>query len=70
MKINKHLLLIIGLLITIASAYYWAAIGKARPLAEVPLVFQYTYRLYPYVDVVITAAGMLAFYRGLMKLRK
>ena len=67
MKISKEL--VIGLILTTISAYYWSAIGSARPLSEVPVLYQYSYRLYPYLDIVLSAIGMFFFYRGLKKLR-
>ncbi|HEX8947462.1 MAG TPA: hypothetical protein VF790_00795 [Dissulfurispiraceae bacterium] len=68
MKINIEL--IVGLVLTLASAFYWATIGNSMPVNEVPLAYRYTYRLYPYLDVAFTGAGMLIFYRGLLKLRE
>lgn len=68
MKIN--ITLVLGLILTLFSAYYWAAIGSSAPLRDVPVVYQYTFRLYPYLDIVITFVGMLLFYRGLKKLRE
>ncbi len=68
MKISMEL--IIGLILTLAGAYYWAAIGNTMPVNQVPGVYRFTFRLYPYMDVVLTAIGMLVFYRGLMKLRE
>ena len=67
MRISKEL--VIGLIVTLLSAYYWGEVGKTRPLAEVPVFYQYTYRLYDYVDIILTAVGMFLFYRGLNKLR-
>ncbi|HET6514846.1 MAG TPA: hypothetical protein VFG09_06755 [Thermodesulfovibrionales bacterium] len=67
MKISKEL--IIGSILTAISAYYWGSIGSARPLSDVPVFYQYTYRLYPYLDIVLSAVGMFFFYRGLKKLR-
>lgn len=68
MKITVEL--IAGVLMTAAAAYYWAAVGNARPLGEVPVIYQYTFRLYPYLDTAFTAVGMLIFYRGLRRLRE
>ncbi|MEW5744764.1 MAG: hypothetical protein AB1805_04900 [Nitrospirota bacterium] len=68
MRINAEL--VVGGLMTLASAYYWAAIGNVRPVQEVPLVYQYTFRLYPYLDTAITAVGMLVLYRGLRRLKE
>ncbi|MEW6117487.1 MAG: hypothetical protein AB1553_11360 [Nitrospirota bacterium] len=68
MKIHGEL--IIGVLLTAASAYYWAAIGNSSPVETVPVLYRYTFRLYPYLDVAFTAVGMLVFYRGLKKLKE
>ena len=68
MKLNAQL--IIGLILTLLSAYYWGAIGKVVPLSSVPVFYQYTFRLYPYLDYFITVVGMFLFYRGLRKLRE
>ncbi len=67
MKISKEL--VIGLVLTVISAYYWSVIGNSISVNDVPLFYRFTYRLYPYLDFVITVIGMLFFYRGLMKLR-
>ncbi len=67
MKISLQL--VIGLALTLLSAYYWGTVGKTAPLSEVPVFLRYTFRLYPYLDYAITFLGMLLFYRGLKKLR-
>lgn len=68
MKLSKEL--VVGLTLTLISVYYWALIGNSIPLSEVPLAYRYTFRLYPYMDVALTAISMLVFYRGLMKLKE
>lgn len=67
---KKSTMLIIGLLWTGISVYYWAAIGNVRPLSEVPLFYQYTYRFFRFADILFSAAGMMLFYKGLRKLRE
>ncbi|MCE5194029.1 MAG: hypothetical protein LLF28_01000 [Nitrospiraceae bacterium] len=59
-----------GLILAIATGYYWYAIGNSMPINDVPLGFRYSYRLFPYADIVFAASGMLLFYRGLQKLKK
>jgi len=68
MRISKEL--IAGLILTLISVYYWGEVGKMRPLADVPLFYRYTFRLFPYFDIVLTAVGMFLFYRGFNKLRR
>jgi len=68
MKISIEL--VIGLAMTLLSAYYWGTVGNTSPLTSVPEFFRYTYRLYPYLDLVITAVGMFLFYRGMKRLRE
>jgi hypothetical protein len=68
MKLSAEL--IIGLALTLVSAYYWGTVGSAAPLAGVPAFYRYTFRLFPYFDLFITVVGMLFFYRGLKKLRE
>jgi len=68
MRISKEL--IAGLVLTLISVYYWGEVAKVKLLADVPLFYRYTYRLYPYLDIVLTAVGMFLFYRGLAKLRR
>jgi hypothetical protein len=41
MKLNPQL--IIGLALTLLSAYYWGAIGKVVPLSSVPCFCQYPF---------------------------
>ncbi len=67
MKISAQL--IIGLALTLVSAYYWGTFAHS-PLNEVPVFYRYTFRLYPYLDLMITFVGMLLFYSGLKKLRR
>ena len=69
MRISKEL--VAGLILTLISAYYWGeGYNKKILLADVPLFYQYTYRLTRYLDIVLTAVGMFLFYRGLNKLRR
>ncbi len=65
MKISGEL--IIGLALNLVSVYYWGTVGRG---GVAPLFYRYSFRLYPYLDIVLTFLGMLLFYRGLMKLRK
>ncbi len=67
MKISVEL--VVGLALTLVSAYYWGAVGHGHG-NMIPVFYRYTFRLYPYIDIVLTFIGMLLFYRGLMKLRK
>ncbi len=66
--------LVAGLALSLISAYYWSEIGSdfwgtSKVTADqVPLPFRFTYRLVPFLDFVITAMGMMIFYRGLRKL--
>ncbi|GEM_PF-5434377 len=68
--------LVIGLALTIVSAYYWSEIGsdftESSKLAysEIPLLYRFTYRLFPFADLTITVIGMILFYAGLKKLRQ
>lgn len=67
--------LIVGLILTIISAYYWSEIGSdftgSSKLAysEIPTPYRLTYRLFPFADFTITVVGMVLFYAGLKKLR-
>ncbi len=67
MKISVQL--VVGLVLTLGAAYYWGTFAHS-PLDEVPLFYRYTFRLYPYLDLLITFVGMLIFYAGLKKLRR
>lgn len=67
MKISIEL--VAGLALTLASAYYWSTFGHS-PFNEVPSFYRYSFRLFPYLDIIITALGMMLFYRGLKKIRK
>jgi hypothetical protein len=68
MKISIQL--IAGLALTLLSAYYWGTVGNTAPLSDVPVFYRYTYRFYPYLDIVLTFVGMLLFYRGLKRLKQ
>ncbi len=68
--------LIVGLALTCLSVYYWSEIGsdlsgsaKIHP-HEVPMLYRFTYRLFPFADMAITVTGMVLFYTGLKKLRE
>lgn len=67
MKINLEL--VIGILITGLSAYYWIEISDA-PLSSLSMFFRFTYRLFPYFDWLMTGAGLWMLYSGIRKLRK
>jgi hypothetical protein len=67
MKISLEL--IIGILITGLSAYYWVDISGST-FSDMPTFFRLTYRLFPYLDFVITGAGLWTLYIGIKKLRE
>ena len=67
MKISVDL--IIGILITGLSVYYWFDISDST-LSSMPMFFRFTYRLFPYFDFVITGAGLWVLYLGINKLRE
>ncbi|MCX8030668.1 MAG: hypothetical protein N3A59_03680 [Thermodesulfovibrionales bacterium] len=74
-KVKISFELVVGLIITIISAYYWSEIGSDFTgsskliYSEIPLFFRYTFRLFPFADFTITVIGMVLFYTGLKKLR-
>lgn len=61
--------LVIGILITGLSAYYWVDISSSN-FSDMPMFFRFTYRLFPYFDFVITGAGLWILYIGIKKLRE
>lgn len=67
MKISIEL--VIGLALTLLSAYYWGTFGHS-PDSEVPIFFRSLFRGFRYLDVLITSVGMFLFYRGLKRLRE
>lgn len=68
--------LIVGLAFALISAYYWSEIGSdftgsaKTPPHEVPTLYRFTYRLFPFADITITVVGMVLFYTGLKRLRE
>ena len=67
MKINLEL--IIGILITGLSVYYWIDISGSA-LSSLPMFFRFTYRLFPYFDVIISGVGLWLLYSGIRKFRE
>jgi hypothetical protein len=68
MKINGSL--IIGAIVTLMALYYWIAIGSWGPISKVPMVYRFSFRLFPYFDIAFTAAGVWALFQGFRKLRE
>jgi hypothetical protein len=68
-RINAQV--VVGLLLTLFSAYYWSTFVHA-PDNAVPEIYRYTFRMYPqlHLDIVFTFVSMLLFYRGLKRLRR
>lgn len=67
MKISSDL--IIGIVLTVLSLYYWFAISSST-LSNTPVFFALTYKLFPYFDLLITGAGLWKLYLGINKLRE
>lgn len=69
MKLNAQL--VVGLMLTLFSAYYWGKFVHT-PDSAVPEIYRYTFRMYPqlHLDIVFTFVSMLLFFRGLRRLRK
>ncbi len=65
----KYVTLILGILISGISIYYWAEVNTS-PLSQMPIFFRLTYRLFPYLDLVISAAGLWTLYTGIKRLRE
>ncbi len=68
-KINAQL--VVGLVLTIFSAYYWGTFVHT-PDAAVPEIYRFTFRMFPglHLDIVFTFVSMLLFYKGLKRLRR
>ena len=60
--------LIGGILLALVTLYYWLAVGHA-PLHDVPLLFRFTYRLFPWADFFWTIAAGVLLYRGIQQAR-
>ncbi|MDQ6769104.1 MAG: hypothetical protein M3Z54_03860 [Gemmatimonadota bacterium] len=55
--------LIAGILVVAAALYYWL-IQLRTGMPNVPLLYIFTFRLFPFADVLWTIAGIALLYRG------
>jgi hypothetical protein len=58
--------LIAGIVIVIAALYYWLILRRAG-LSQMPLLYNFTFRLFPFADLLWTIAGVTLLYRGYME---
>ena len=62
--------LVFGIIITIISLHYWWTIGGSGPISQVPIIYRLTFRLFPYMDIIITAAGIYLVIKGIRDIMK
>ena len=59
--------LVVGIIIMLFALYYWIFVGHSGPITDVPMLYRFTFRLFPYLDIIITAIGVWFIYSGLKK---
>lgn len=57
--------LVIGVIITLVALHYWIAVGGSAAVTDVPLIYRVTFKLFPYLDIIITALGIGLVYKGI-----
>lgn len=60
--------LIAGILVVVAALYYWLVLRRVG-MSSMPLVYIFTFRLFPFADVLWTIAGITLVYRGYVAAR-
>ncbi len=55
--------LIAGALIVLAALYYWFVLRRSG-MSSMPILYAFTFRLFPFADVLWTIAGATLLYRG------
>lgn len=55
--------LIAGIVILAAALYYWLVVRRSG-LANTPILYAFTFRLFRFADVLWTIAGITLTYRG------
>jgi hypothetical protein len=66
MKLHGSLLA--GVCVGLAGLYYWLAMGHTA-LRHVPLLYRFTFRLFPWADILWTIAAAALLYRGIQQVR-
>ena len=66
MKLNRSLGA--GVCLGLAALYYWFAVGHTA-LRNVPLLYRFTFRLFPLADILWTIAAAALLYRGIQQAR-
>ena len=61
--------LIGGILLGLVTLYYWLVVAHAA-WQKVPLLFRFTYRLFPWADFLWTIAAGVLLYRGIQQARQ
>lgn len=66
LKLNGSL--IAGAVITVFALYYWVAVRGS--VSQIPLIYIFTFRMFPFADVLWTAAGVGALYKGIIEYKE
>ena len=65
MKLNGKI--IAGAVILLAAIYWWLVARSSNPPS---LLYVFTFRLFPFADVLWTIAGAVLLYRGIEEARE
>ena len=66
MKLNRSL--VAGICLGLAALYYWLAVGHTA-LRNVPLLYRFTFRLFPWADILWTIPAGALLYRDIQQAR-
>lgn len=61
--------LIAGIVIVVAALYYWLVVRRTG-MSNTPILYAFTFRLFPFADVLWTIAGITLAYRGYVEGRE
>jgi hypothetical protein len=68
MKLKLNGSLIAGIILAVATLYYWIAL-RHTPFVTMPLLYRFTFRLFPLADILWTIAAGGLLYRGIHQAR-
>ena len=61
--------LVVGIVVVLAALYYWLIV-RGTGMSNTPLLYIFTFRLFPFADVLWTIAGITLVYRGYEEARE
>jgi len=66
----KALNLVFGIVLTLISLNYWITVGTSSKISNVPIFYEFTFKLFPYMDVIITIIAIWLVIKGVKDIIK